>query len=357
MGLKPKTRYSPIGLDLGNRWIKAVQLGGSGRRLAVVASLERVQAAEPDVPITEAEVGRLCEVLRRRGFVGRKVVTAVPAGVALTSILELPPRSSGAPVAQIAETEMAHVHRREPGTIEFAYWDVPQPACTIEGTQVMAAACPHEQADALLGVLEAAGLEVIGLDLEGWAISRACGPILEEEKGVVAAGDIGWGSAKLVLLHQGIVVYEGQVSGGGLQTLSDEIQRDHGFDDPVIDYLLREVGFDPELSGEEDDWRLLLKARSHLESHFEKIAEELRLSMSYAQHQYPDAPVKRLLLVGGGAAIPGLGAHLSMGIEAQATPVAPVDVLEAGGLVERDARSASLTLAAGLALFDVKEAA
>jgi len=33
-------------------------------------------------------------------------------------------------------------------------------------------------------------------------------------------------------------------------------------------------------------------------AHFEAAVQELQVSLSYAQHQYPDTPVSRLLVVG-----------------------------------------------------------
>src|SRR3954451_23592560 len=101
-----KLRRSPIGLDLGGRTIKAVQLVCAQGKwcLHAAVALPQPEVNQPVVPQTARYVR---EALFRHGFVGNRIVLAAPATQLEMDVLELPPRSSGAPVEQIARSELA----------------------------------------------------------------------------------------------------------------------------------------------------------------------------------------------------------------------------------------------------------
>src|SRR4051794_31126799 len=96
-----RRQLSAIGIDAGAGAISAVQVSaaGDGRpRIEAAGIVERSEAEGPvGIPSLD-EARRLADVLYRQGFEGRRVVLAVPDGVLLTALLELPPRGSGAPL-------------------------------------------------------------------------------------------------------------------------------------------------------------------------------------------------------------------------------------------------------------------
>ena len=121
-------RPGPIGLDIGARQVKAVQLasvGRDGRRVLAAASFPR---ATPNQPRDADEAARVAEVLDRQGFVGRTVVVGLGPAQLMSSMLELPARAPGVPIEQIARMELARVHGRDAAGFEFAQWEVPSPA-------------------------------------------------------------------------------------------------------------------------------------------------------------------------------------------------------------------------------------
>src|SRR5690606_26804280 len=128
---------SPIGIDVGARSIKAAQLGRAGRAWGV-RTLARLTRSTPGLP-GAAEAVRLADSLGRLGFQGRRVVLAVPEDRLLTSVFELPPRSSGAPLEQMAIMELARSVRRDARSLEAACWEVPAPTRAGAGTHLMAA--------------------------------------------------------------------------------------------------------------------------------------------------------------------------------------------------------------------------
>ena len=104
-----KTR-SPIGISLDELFIKAAQLSRHGGQWRL-ASAVRIPRDRPGAAIEAQEVRRLRDVLVRRGFVGRRLVVGLPAQVLLGSLLEVPPRSAGAPGAMPARAGLARMQR------------------------------------------------------------------------------------------------------------------------------------------------------------------------------------------------------------------------------------------------------
>jgi Tfp pilus assembly PilM family ATPase len=343
-----KTRLpsrSPIGIDLGDHSIKAVQLSSDGGRweLAAAVCFPRRSAGEP---IDEAEIARLCGVLDRAGFVGRQAIVAAPATDLMTSMLDLPPRGPGIPLDQIARMEFARVHKCEANSFELSYWDLPIPARAAKGTQAMAVAYPHSAADRYLDLVETSGLDVIAVESAASAITRSCSPFTEI--GTTAVLDLGHSSALLALTQSATLIYERRMPDAGLNRLSAALRKQLDLADEEIDYLISVGGF-----GQADDRRCadqFAAARRLLVAHFAPLINDLRLTFTYAEQQYPQAPVKLLLLVGGGATIPALDSYFRESLGVDVRTVKASDVLECTpDLIDR--ATPAVMMAAGLAEF------
>ena len=392
---------SAIGIDVGARAVKAVQFGrdrfGTGAwRVTAAAEVPRDEvgqraasgatpapaapgAAGPAAPqpnaasvpparpahvLSPSEVRRLMGTLERQGFSGHDVVLAVPNERVFSSMLELPPRSSNAPLEQIARMEVARAHRFAPDAFEMGCWDLPAAARATKQTPVMAVACTHADAGALMDPFEAEGMNVCALDVKAAAHARACGPLLDAESGgIVGIVDLGWSAATLSLMHQGVAIYGRTLGDSGISKLYQTLASRLGLEIEVIDYLLSDSGITGtdavaaphgSASGGAPGHRkkAATDAAGLIAAHFEAAVHELQVSLSYAQHQYPDTPLSRLLVVGGGGCIRGVTEHLrrTLGIEARAA--APVDLATCPASVTEKCASPALTAALGLAQFE-----
>jgi type IV pilus assembly protein PilM len=369
--LHRRTR-SPVGVDVGARTVKAVQLGrdrfGDGRwRVTAAAEVPRddvAGAASAPVQahvVTAGEVRRLMGTLERQGFVASDVVLAVPDERVVSSMLELPPRSSQAPIEQIARMEVARAHRFAPDSFEMGCWDLPAAARATRQTPVMAVACTHADAAAVMDPFEAEGLIVLALDVKAAALARACAPLLRAEGGgITGIVDLGWSGASLSLMHQGVAIYGRTLGDCGISKLYHTLTGRLGLEIEVIDYLLADSGLTAHdaAPGEGAPPAPAAKkgknakdAAGLIAAHFEAAVHELQVSLTYAQHQYPDTPLSRLLVVGGGGCIRGVTDHLraALGIEARA--VAPADLAACAPAAAAKCASPGLTLALGLAQF------
>ena len=334
------TSRSPIGVDIGRRHIKAAQLANG--RISAWTSLNRT--GEPGI-LDPQDARRLAVAIRCGSFRGRSVVLAVGPEKLLTGILELPPRSSGAPVDQLAMSELARRHGADVQSMEMSCWDLPSPARAANRTYVMAVACAHTDADGLLDVVEGAGLNVQAVETHATAAARACGWLLEDLAGTGAILDIGWASSQLVLMYQGIVVYQRNLAKCGVETLAKALAKDPRADAALVEGLLSGDGIESYLAGGNEGPHPAVSA------YLEAIVAELRIPLSYLANQYPDATVKRLLLIGGGARIQGLGAFLNRSLALDVRVVRAGDLGQCDGQAESNGGGSSLAVAVGLAKY------
>jgi Tfp pilus assembly PilM family ATPase len=351
-----KNSCSPIGIDVGWREVRAVQVvrGRGGARIRAAACIGR---KEPGAELTAQEVSRVVAALRRQGFAGEGAVACVPAGKTLSGVLELPPRSSGAPLDMIARTELARTSKKELGEIEIEWWELPAPAGGAAAaknatTNVLAIGCAHADATALLDCLEpqaGGGLDVLALDAAPTALARACAGLLAPFPALTAILYVGHETAQILILSGTTIVYERTVAEAGLRLLSSGIANQLGSDDEVTEYVLRVHGCKAPAPGETDEAG---DARALVGAHADALASELSASMTYASRRFDTSGgVGRLLLVGPGAEIPGLSERIGMkaGLE---TVVARADALCPGTGLDPAVLGPGAVLALGLALHE-----
>jgi len=354
----------PIGLDLGGSRIKAAQLKrtSTGWALHAFASIPR---AIEGAPLDASEARRVNDVLFRQGFTGDSVVLALPDVKLLTVNLELPPRSEEIPLDQIARAEFARSVKAESDPFEFAYWDLPAPARATKSTHVMGVGCRHADAEPIVEALELAGFDVAAIDVEATALTRACASVLAPPHEITALVDIGYSAVRLFVIHQGVVTYRRALAGNGMRALRQSVADQINVkDDPaVLDYVLEQVSLEEHAtrdtttkdggSSSGSSSVAIEQTKRVVCAHLDGVLAEVTTSLSYTAHQYPDAPVRRVLVTGGGASMPGLPQYLGSKLNIETRAVRCTDLLAGAERVGADDsdRSAAFTgaLAIGLA--------
>jgi Tfp pilus assembly PilM family ATPase len=336
-----------IGIDVGSRHVRAVQVaraGTAGGRPRVVAAYARPRPAAG--PVTAAEAAAVADALRVAGFLGARVAIAAAPGDTMIGPLELPPRSSGAPLDQLARMELARNFRCSPDAFELAWWELPSGARGGRGTQALGVGVPHAAADAQLDAWEVAGFAADVLDAAPAALARACEPALAAA-GITALLDLGWGPASLTLVYRGVITFSRRLPEGAVAPLHEALCKRLAVEPDVAEFLLAEFGLrdaaagptahhgvvgrdDPDGgdgagAGEDADGPVELpeEGRRLVVGFADALVRELSLSFSYATHQYPDAAVGKLLLVGGGAGIGGLADRLATALGVETAAGAP----------------------------------
>jgi len=210
--------------------------------------------------------------------------------------------------------------------------------------------------------LEAEGLIVRALDVHALAIARACRNIFALARSPAGAADtaavldVGWSSSRLVLLYQGTVVYERNLTKCGVDKLAGL------FGSAKAHQGVQATGGQPEQppgkpatgpSGPAGGtgFQPVRTQVGNLCHQLDAIAGEISTPLSYLANQYPNAVTRQLLLVGGGAAVPGLAEFLShkLGENVQVRAVEPSELCSSDGSV--DPLGPSMALAIGLARY------
>jgi Tfp pilus assembly PilM family ATPase len=346
--LRPKRTV--IGVDIGRRTIKAAQLQRCEGGFHAFA-LSLLPRPEPEKDISRADAQALRKVLDRRGFEGNRIVLAAPEQRLMRAALELPPKVSGAPMGQIVRMEMSRLHNIAPDSFEMAYWIWRTPDGTRPMTGTLAIGCPHSVAGDLMDIFEAEDFDVAALDVRSAAATRACEPFVLPAPQITAIADLGWHSTPALFVCGRSLLYERLVEGVSAADLTGRLAEAFSVTPDAAQKVVNTVGLAEQEQVPDVDRETLDVIRRHLRAHFDRLLEELKAPLSYVGHQFPGDGVKRLLLIGGGAAVPHLAPYMQERLGLDVRVATPGDLLEIPAELLAKAGNPAMTVAVGLARF------
>jgi type IV pilus assembly protein PilM len=355
-----------IGIDVGSRSVKVVQLAVSGRRTSKssiashqIVALTMLPRVRVDQQIDRQELLDVKSVVRRQGFYGNDIVLTAPERRLLHGVFEVPHSAvgeSGDPIAQIARMELSRMHNVAPDSFELVCWEQPlagESKSTHRIRQAVAVGCPHDAANELIDLFEGAGFNVCGLDLHSAAAARACLSLAVPPPGLTAILDLGWKTTKLLLVCGDTIIYERFINSNCLVKLNARLSEMFGLTEQAADQTISTVSLVEGSEAGEFDRQTIEAVRRIIIKHFDVILEELRIPFDYASHQYPGEGIKRLLLIGGGARILGLSQYIQNVLGVEVMSAAPKDLLcQNGSQALTKLSHPAMTVAVGLAMFD-----
>lgn len=335
-----------IGVDVGSLAIKFAVAGSGGAQIRTWGVIPRL---EPGSEMGAPEAERLRSVLERRGIELDRIVVGAPPSIATSAVLELPPRSSGAPIHELARVELARIMRSEAEAIEAVCWDVPLGGKSAAGTTVMGVACPTEHASAIATAFERAGLRVDAIEPECLALSRACAAWCGVGSCILV--DLGASSGRVSVIVGGRVAMERDLGELGVRERIIRAAEQIG----VRPETMRVFGgtgiADPRVSG----WRA---GRECVEGLGAEIAEDavraIKESVAYVHGRANGASIERVCLCGWGTEIVGVTERVQaeLGVEAR---VIRARTGETGADGETVTLGGVFALASGLAMRSRKE--
>ncbi|WP_022961539.1 pilus assembly protein PilM [Halopseudomonas pelagia] len=302
LGLIKKKANTLLGIDISSTTVKLLELSRSGNRYKVEA-----YAVEPLPPsavveknIVELEgVGQALEkVLARSRSSLKQAAVAVAGSAVITKTIEMD--------ADLDPEEMEEQIKLEAD--QYIPYPLDEVAIDFEvqgssprnpeKAEVLLAACRRENVDIREAALALAGLSARVVEVEAYAMERACDLVIDQLDGdrdemTVAVIDIGATMMTLSVLSKGRIIYTREQLFGGKQ-LTDEIQRRYGLSQ-------EEAGLAKKQGGLPDDYE------SEVLGPFkDAVVQQVSRSLQFffAGGQYND--VDYILLAGGTASIPGL---------------------------------------------------
>jgi Tfp pilus assembly PilM family ATPase len=357
-----RTRYSPIGVDVSTRSIRAVQLARRGDRApwrlhAATAVPREAASAQPGwTPPSQGEHERLAGVLGRQGFEGSDLVLAVPADRMVESVVELPPRSSGAPLANLAAAELGRVHKVDAASLEVAFWEIPTPARTTGVTEYMVAGCPRQAGLDLIDPFEDAGLTVRALDVRALALQRACAPALAGAGAIDAILCLGWNHTTLMFVVDGVMSFQRTLDGVDGRSLATGVaQKLRISPASVVDLVLRQTACSLS-SGTPARREIEREIAGNITAYAEDVATQFGVSCAYISRRYPTRSLAGAVITGEYGALPGVPERLEgAGVKARRLDLG--EAVDAGESAGRLVLGTEYIASLGLALHPLREAA
>jgi type IV pilus assembly protein PilM len=303
-----------FGLDIGSHSIKAVQLSGSAEQPVFVAAgqvetpaqiANQPLIADSDETI-EAVAGAIKSLYKEARISTNKVVSALPESQIFTRVVDLP--SLKASEINHAITWEAEQYVPIPITEVRLDWQVL--GNTADGKlEVLLVAAPISLIDRHLKIIKLAGLTALSLETEITAVVRSLVQRIEGAPTTLVVS-IGASTTDLSIVSTGRISFTRSIATGGL-ALARGVAQDLGFEPEQATEYMETYGLDPtSLEG---------KVMQAIKPIFDVIVNEIRRLLAYYATKHPELPVKRVVVTGGAAKLPGLVVYLAeaLGLEVQ----------------------------------------
>ncbi|WP_148307762.1 pilus assembly protein PilM [endosymbiont of unidentified scaly snail isolate Monju] len=353
MGLFSRKKPLMLGLDISSTAVKLLELsqhsGRGGVRYRVesyaVEPLPPSAVVEKNIADVEAVGETIRKTLKRAGTRTRHAAVAVSGSAVITKVITLPASMSEREMETQIELEAdQHIpYPLEEVNIDFQILGPSEKS--PEMVDVLLAASRSENVDARVEALDLAGLICEVVDVEAYAMERACGQLADQwpnggEDLVVAVADIGATTTTLDVLYDNRVIYTREQNFGGRQ-LTEEIQRRYGLS-------MEEAGMAKRQGGLPDNY-----IPEVLEPFREAMVQQVNRSIQFFYSASNHNAVDLIVLAGGCASVAGIEDLVQerLGIETMiANPLANMSV---GPRVKPQALSndaPAMMIACGLAL-------
>ncbi|MBN2129657.1 MAG: pilus assembly protein PilM [Sedimentisphaerales bacterium] len=348
-----KQRVLPIGVDIGVRRVKMVQLAQAEDRLKVVCAERAPLDVDRDASQEErrdAVVRTIKQLLARRGFRGRKSVSALSCDeLRITSM-----RLAETETHQIEKVLRKEAVRRfgldgETDTINYVLAGSVRQGDEAKNEYIVLAA-DNEVIKSHISLLENAGLQPAGIDAAPNALFRSFERRLrreEDKQRTIIFVDVGHGHTTVVFGRSGGICFVKQIPLGAAR-FSEDVASTLGLSVPDAESLrLRLQRAEPvEASTRRSVVDVVTSAA-------EALAKELSLCLRYHTVTFRGKRVERAVIVGGGAyesiLLDVFRRHLSVEIEV-GEPLRGFDGGDRPSGEGETCSSADLALAVGLSL-------
>lgn len=302
---------SSIGLDLGTSAVRAAEIRGSdapvlvrfGQLALPAGAMSNGEVVDPDAVASVVK-----DLWRRAGFKGRAVNIAVANQNVVVRQVEMPRMSE----EDLGSALGFQVQDYIPIPLEDAILDfVPlEDYLTDEGaemTRVLAIAAQREMIEQFISVLERAGLEAVGVDIAPLATVRALAeaiPPVLGERTAEAIVDVGAGVTNVSVHEHGTPRFVRIVPSGG-NDITGALVAELQLSPEDAEIAKTTVELRPGIPVSETGADAIVERRGRA------FVDDVRRSIEFYQSQPEAAPIRRVVVVGGGARLAGLRDRLA----------------------------------------------
>ncbi len=311
-----------FGLDIGSNSLKAVELehtGGSFKLKTFGYHPTPAGSIFSDSDSDQRELSRyIRQMVEESRIQSRNVVAAFPESLIFTRVIEVP---------AVSESELGNA-------IEWqAEQYIPMPLTEIKlswmvldkellknarksaddkkpKVKVLLVAAPNTLIDKYIDVLDKAGLRPIALETETVAIARSLTSSSTGHIPTTLLMSIGASTTDLAVVDNGVIQFTRSIGTGGT-AIARAISQELGFDMNQAEEYKKAYG----LMEDQLEGKIMKVVRPVVEV----IVNEVERAVMYFQTHNPQTTVKRVVLTGGTAQLPGLVLFLAntLGLEVQ----------------------------------------
>ncbi len=330
-----------VGLDVGSKFIKAVQLTESSGRYRITEF--GITEISPQVTVPDA----IMELFSRKSFKTKRVVSAVSGRFVFVRYINMP---------AMTDDELVNAAKYELGKyIPVEVDEVLHDSQKLEELQpqegqepemrVLLVAAKRTFVDEHVAALEAAGLQPAVIDVDSFALGNAyelagmINPQAISPGKLVALVDIGASKTNINIMSDAMSFFTREFYKGG-DDLTDSLSKKLSMESKEAEMLKRNPG------GE------LPKVQDCVMGVIEDICHDINISIDYFENQY-DKKVEEIFVTGGGANCVGLHETLERALQKPVNRWNPAQQLELDlpdeSSQELQDNSAQVSIALGLA--------
>ena len=346
LSLPLSRRKSPIGVDIGGRSVKLLQLNAERTRLLEAVRWDLPQGAAGEGQAADANLGDALKQAREgRGFRGRDSVLCLGARQLFVQNLRVPK----VPAAELEQAVRQEVGGRLPFPVDQADVRFLEAADVRQGDmvrrEVIVLACHLPVLAELLNAAEAAGLRPAAVDAEPLALLRCYTSQFrrDEDKDQRAIFvHLGVSNTAVIIAQGDAPLFIKYIDLGG-QHFDEAVAR--RLEMPLEEaWALRRHNGDRR--ADQQDPEVARSIAESLRPVIERLAKEISLCVRYHSVTFRGQPLARLVL-GGGEAAPALVEQLAQRLNLKCElgdPLRPFELTRVPG------RNTQWDVAAGLAL-------
>jgi len=334
-------------LDVGNHSIKVAHV----RRQGDKASLQRIGSVKTEFGLLDNDsdegVKRLAELVKQArevsGITTINCVAAVPESPIFSRLITIPKVTE----EQLQETVHWELKSLIPvplDEVDVAFLEIGEKE--VNGQKLIdmyVVAAPKTMTNKFKKVCEAAGLNLIALETESLANTRAVTYNYQTEKDIIIC-DFGASGTDLIIARNGIPVFAQSISTGS-DALTKVIAADFGLDMEQAEKYKRAFG----LKLDEGEGKI---AKS-IDPMMQIITSEMSRILTYFKERIGDTGASQIYMVGEAAKLPGLAEYFSTHLNLQAQLVDPTIKLEVANEAKKELEqlpSVGFSVAIGMGL-------
>jgi type IV pilus assembly protein PilM len=302
-----------LGLDIGSRSIKLIELGFEGNSVGLVAAgsistppktLGLAQPAD-----SESIAQAIKRLIKETGVKSKEVHIALPESKVFTRVIEVPALSQRELTSAIQwEAEQYIPLPLDQVNLDFTV--LRDAAATgVNKMEVLLVAAPKTLVDNYLSILESAELSPASAETEVIATTRALTRSVPNVHSVMIVS-LGALTTDVAIVRNGILTFTRALAAGG-DAFTRALAESLDFNLTQAEEYKRAYGVEPD--------KLEGKIAAAAKPITDTIVDELKRALIFYQEKYKEEHVQLVLLSGGSARMPGLVVYLAqlLGVEVQ----------------------------------------